>query len=165
MTKIDYSKIKIADRVDYAGPILNPICIGIRTFSAGAKNAFNKDIRTHTGIVVEFAGQYLVCGMRKMIALESLEDKEIVGIYRHPNITDEARLTINKQVAIDFRRQTEYNYTGLGGFVLPDVFKDTPNHFFCSQYYVYSTKPWIEYIKTRYAPQDLTIMADWEKII
>jgi hypothetical protein len=151
---MDYTIPKVGDLVNYTST--DPMAWIIRSRTAGIKRIFDKTVATHTGIVCKMEDQLLVCGMRKIISIESLDDKEIISISRNDLITDEARVELNKAMAYDIRKCLDYDYAGLLQFIFPDI-KQAPSKFYCSEYYVFRTKKWIIYTRQMYSPFDLQI--------
>jgi hypothetical protein len=158
---MDYTNLKIGDLVNYSGT--NAFSLLIRTVEAGLKNALDPKIATHTGIVCKMEDQFLVCGMRLKPALESLDDKEIISVMRHPAINDADRSEINKLVAYGVRKAYDYDWAGDIEFVLPFV-KASDKKFYCSEYYKFLTSKYIIYTKPKYTPYDLQCMSGFTTV-
>lgn len=158
---MDYSNIKIGDLVIYTSN--DPIAWIIRSKTAGVGRIFDKTVATHVGVVCKMEDQFLVCGMREKIAIESLEDKDIISITRNNLLTDDNRKEINKQIAYGVRKSLDYDWAGVMKFMFKDL-KQVDSKFYCSEYFVYLTKQWIKYPKEMYSPYDLQTMTGFTTI-
>jgi hypothetical protein len=151
---MNYDKIKIGDRIDYS--CNDPFGILIKINTAGISHALDMKVPTHTGIVCQWEGQYLVAGMRKTLSIESLENHDIIGAYRHPAITDDIREVLNRTIAYDVRLHLDYDYLGMLGMCpILKFFKENNKKYFCSEYFVYLTKSYIGFKTEEYSPYEL----------
>jgi hypothetical protein len=160
---MNYDKIKIGDRVDYS--CNDPFGILIKINTAGIGHALDMKVPTHTGIVCQWEGQYLVAGMRKTLSIESLENHDIMGVYRHPAITDDIREVLNRTIAYDVRLHLDYDYLGMLELCpILKWLKQNDKKFYCSEYFLYLTKSYINYENKGYSPYDLFKMKDFVKV-
>jgi len=137
--KIRYDQLKTGDIVICGGMGIIPWLI--RLVTKGVKDRHNAKISTHTGILTNINGQYLIAEMRSTgLEINSLEEynsgnrkRFIIDIRRSNKVTPEIAKLIDEQIALDRRHTIEYDYKGDIAFVFKKV-KASNSKDFCSEY-------------------------------
>ena len=169
---MNYSKLRTGDLVVCGGRGFSAMLIKAAT--AGWDRKFDKHVSCHTGLVVEWAGQYFIAemlGRGLSISPFKRYDKGrrwIIGIKRHPVYNNVmVRRALLKRVALDYRYTIEYDWKGCIEFVFQKV-KDNKKRNYCSEYFYEQTKrDGIQYPKsyeTKVSPFDLQWLSGWEVV-
>ena len=145
ITKFNYQALQVGDMVEFCSNDF--IAMVIRCFSAGFKNWNNYSIPTHTAMVVQVEGQFLVAEMEpEGLVVRSLEQYNKKNepcwpksVKRNPVYFDKAkRDALNTRVFDDLRHTLDYDFKGLLKFVIDEV-KDDKTKAYCSQYFYRQT--------------------------
>jgi cell wall-associated NlpC family hydrolase len=139
-TEINYQNLEAGDIVCCGGK--SPLAYIIRIVTKGWKKRHEKDVSTHTGIVIEFGGQKFIAemlGTGKGLEINSLETycennrRFIIDVYRSQEVDANVQEKLLAWVAYYYRRSLQYDYVGLFEF-LSNRFKDDEGKFYCSEF-------------------------------
>ena len=173
--KWPYDQLRIGDWVCCGGNGLFPAITRIVT-GGGWKGLKNRDISTHTGLVMGLGNQLLIGEMTApRIVISSLEVQyrkrgRRVICFRRPIVKDYQvyREYVQNAIGELYRRGQEYDFKGLLEFVSNRV-QDAKNKMYCSEM-VYTiakdhvVKPFDESLDKKVSPEDLHICAQAETI-
>ncbi len=140
--------LKTGDMVVCGGR--GPFAMTTRIVTAGFKNAFNKKVPVHTGVVLMLEGHALIVEMTgKGLVLSSFEKyrrskfRWVMHIKRPP-LSKNYRIKARHQIVEDLAETIEYDFKGLLEFVFKKV-KDSKKKNYCSEYYYELTKEGMTY--------------------
>jgi len=136
MTPLKYETLKAGDLVFTTGSSL--VARVIQRITSGSNHGYP----SHIGIVIDFYGQKLIAEMlNDGLVVSSLESyrkskrKTIHSIWRLGRMTDDKIERLQQRIALDRRKQIEYDWRGVMGFITGKT--DCPEKFYCSEYVVY----------------------------
>jgi hypothetical protein len=165
---VNYSKLRTGDMV---------VCGGRGAFAAlirwATRRKQDKKISVHTGLVVEWAGQFFIAEMlgrgltiSPFKRYEKNRRRWILAIRRH-SVYDKVKIrrALLKRVALDYRRTISYDWKGCISFVFKKC-KDNKNKNYCSEYFYEVTKldgiPYPKSFEEKVGPPELQEIPGWK---
>jgi len=169
----NYDNLRTMDMVVCAGR--SPFAMITRIITGGWKGIRNHDIAVHTGMIYDLDGQKLIAEMQpRGLELNSLERynrigkrRWVISIRRSEAYNNEgSRYTAQKRMALDLRRQLQYDYAGLFEFVSERI-EDDKDRCYCSEYYYQLSKDCVGYppsFGVKVLPYDLQVCGGFHTV-
>lgn len=172
--KINYSALRVGDMVVCGGR--DGLAALVRFATMRKRIPYNRnEVSTHTGIVVDWAGQKFIAEMGASgLAINPFKrylnggPRYILDIKRHIALSDLInRDNLNNKIASDYRHTIEYDYKGAISFVIDRV-KQDKNRYYCSEYFVWRTSDcgvvYPSELLHMVSPQQLNELTDWKSV-
>lgn len=167
---MNYKKLRTGDMVCCAGRGL----FAAITRKVTSGRMWDRMVSVHTGIVVDWAGQYLIAEMGPKglkltppVKYEKNKRRWILSIRRHYRYNNYmTRRALTARIARHYRLTVEYDFKGLFEFL--DVCEDNPKRFYCSEYvYAQTRKDGVEYpeeYRLKVSPFELQHVTGWKAV-